>query len=377
MDGVIDAVPSKNYKMFKTTTCHLWKVTFNAGKSKDIVFSNKLLNNSPPLVFNNNYIERVNTHKHLGVYFTSNLDWNVQVSEMCLRANRKLSVLRSVKLLNRNTLDILYKLTVRSVIDYALPVFCNNLRQTELARLENLQYRAAKIVTGALHFTSREKLNVELGWETIQCRADMLGLNIFHKIHLQETRPLIRKCMPKLDWERKNVLRSNGGYLPFDISGDKFKKSFFPHISKMWNSLGSSVQTKNLHDFKIHTKTEMKPQKYKHFSRGTKQSNSLLTRIRVGRSDLNQHKFSIGHSDSPECLCHHKEESPQHYFLECQALFDLIEHYIPKFKRLSKKEKLNIIIFGLDIDNPEFIQLNTTLTKAVQNFILKTKRFET
>ena len=28
-----------------------WKVTFNAKKSKDIIFSNKCLNNSPPLVF--------------------------------------------------------------------------------------------------------------------------------------------------------------------------------------------------------------------------------------------------------------------------------------------------------------------------------------
>ena len=46
--------------------------------------------------------------------------------------------LRSVKYLNRETLDILYKLTVRSVIDYALPVIYKTLKQTELARLENL-----------------------------------------------------------------------------------------------------------------------------------------------------------------------------------------------------------------------------------------------
>ena len=57
---------------------------------------------------------------------------------MCQKANKKLSVLRSAKFLNRQTLDILYKLTVRSVIDYALPVFFTNLRQTEIARLENL-----------------------------------------------------------------------------------------------------------------------------------------------------------------------------------------------------------------------------------------------
>ena len=276
----------------------------------------------------------------------------------------------------------MYKLTARSVIDYALPVFFTNLRQTEIARLENLQYRAAKIVTGAYHLSSKNKLNSELGWETIQSRADLLGLNIFHKIHLKETRPLILNCMPKLDWQRKNLLRSKGGYLPYDIRGDKFSKSFSPHISKVWNSLGSDIQSKNVHDFKIYTRTSLKPPKYKHFSRGNKFTNSLITKIRIGRSDLNQHKFTIGLTDSPACLCHYKQESPEHYFLDCflylqerQALFSLIEHYVPKFKRMTKKNKLNIILVGLDIDNEEFLHLNTTLTKAAQNFILKTKRF--
>ena len=361
-----------------------WKVIFNAGKSKDVIFSNKNLNNSPPLVFNDSYIERVNTHKHLGVYLTSNLDWSVQVHETCLKANRKLSVLRSVKMLSRQTLDILYKLTVRSVIDYGLPVYFKTLNQTQIARLENVQYRAAKLVTGALHFTSKEKLNLELGWETIQSRADMLGLNFFHKIHLQETRPLIQKCMPKLDFERKNVLRSNGGYLPFTNHGDKFWKSFFPYISRLWNTLSPDVQFKNLEDFKIYTKSEMKPVRYKHFSRGNKMSNSLLTRIRVGRSMLNQHRFSIGLADSPECICHHREESPSHYFLDCflysqerQTLFDLFEHYIPKFNKKSKKAKLDILIMGIHIDNIDFLDTNTKLTIAVQNYILRTKRFET
>ena len=74
------------------------------------------------------------------------------------------------------TLDLLHKLTARSVIDYALPVYCKTLKQTE-----NLQYRAAKLVTGAFHYSSKDKLNIELGWETIQKRSDILSLNIFHK----------------------------------------------------------------------------------------------------------------------------------------------------------------------------------------------------
>ena len=121
---------------------------------------------------------------------------------------------------------------------------------------------------------------------------------------------------------------------------------------------------------------------YKHFSRGPKLGNTLLTRIRVGRSFLKQHSFTIGLADSPECLCHFKTESPEHYFLDCflysperQIMLNLIEHHIPKFTRLNKKQKLEIILRGINIDDDEYISLNTSLTKAVQNFILSTKRF--
>ena len=59
-----------------------WKVCFNAKKSKDIIFSNKCLNNSPPLIFGDTFINRVNTHKHLGLILTSSLDWSAQVHEV-------------------------------------------------------------------------------------------------------------------------------------------------------------------------------------------------------------------------------------------------------------------------------------------------------
>ena len=179
-----------------------WKVTFNAGKSRDLIFSNKVLNNSPPLMFNGNVIDRVNTHRHLGVFLSSNLDWGHQINDVCLKASRKLSVLRNVKFLKRNTLDMLYKITVRSVIDYALPVYGNNLKLTELGRLDRLQYKAGKLVCGAFHYTCREKLNTELGWENFNTRIKFLGLSLFHKIHLHQTRPLVRKCMSNVDYAK-------------------------------------------------------------------------------------------------------------------------------------------------------------------------------
>ena len=107
-----------------------------------------------------------------------------------------------------------------------------------------------------------------------------------------------------------------------------------------------------------------------------------MTKIRVGRLELNQHKFQIGLVDSPQCECLFREESTSHYFLDCflysnerQTLFGLIEHYIPNFNNFTKTKKLEIILRGFDIENPEYLGLNTTLTISVQKFIYQTKRF--
>ena len=211
-----------------TTWASTWKVKFNAGKSKDMIFTKQIFNNVPPIIFNNEEVKRVTEHKHLGVYLTYNLDWGYNVQQVCLKANRKLSVLRRVKCLQRSTLDILYKL-----IDYCLPLYFHTLKLTEIKKLNRIQYRAAKLVSGALHLSSADRLNKELGWETISDRAKCLGLTLFHKIHRGETRPLITKLMPI-----KNQ-RSNANYIQYPNKKQYYNKYFFPHFTKLWNNLSN------------------------------------------------------------------------------------------------------------------------------------------
>ena len=168
-------------------------------------------------------VERVTVHRHLGLYLTRTLDWSAHVHHVCLRANRKLAVLRNIKLLNRSTLDLLYKLLVRSIIDYAMPVYFGNLKLTEINRLEQIQYRPAKLVTRALHLTSKIKLNIELGWESLQVRYECLGLSLIHKIHLGQTRLLVKKFMPELQLKQHNTRFSS-----------KYKS--FPYLNKQFSS---------------------------------------------------------------------------------------------------------------------------------------------
>ena len=136
----------------------IWKVTFSAKKTKSMIFSKKVLCNSPALIFNDRYIDRVVQHKHLGIILTSTLDWTPHINYICLKASRKLNVLRSVRYLDRKTLDILYKVTVRSTFDYGLHIFYHTLTQSNKKRLDQLQYKAAKLVGNALHYTNQIKL---------------------------------------------------------------------------------------------------------------------------------------------------------------------------------------------------------------------------
>ena len=50
---------------------NIWKVTFNANKSKQILFSNKTYNFLYLIKLNNKTVKQVNTHEHLGIHLTS------------------------------------------------------------------------------------------------------------------------------------------------------------------------------------------------------------------------------------------------------------------------------------------------------------------
>ena len=150
----------------------------------------------------------------------------------------------------------------------------------------------------------------------------------------------------------------------------------------MWNTLDISTKSLGLSEFKEKLKEKLKPNRFKHYSCGSKIGNTLLTRIRLDRSGLNLHKFTIGQVDSPQCECLAKKESSLHYLVDCflysnerQTLFSHVEHFVPNFKSLNKKRKYEILVFGLHPENNEYYYTNKNISFAVQNYIFKTKRF--
>ena len=77
--------------------------------------------------------------------------------------------------------------------------------------------------------------------------------------------------MPELQPQLKNDLRNKNVYKAFPPAGLQFSKSFFPHFTKSWNKLESSLQSKgDLKIFKDRLKIKMKPKRHKYFSKGSK-----------------------------------------------------------------------------------------------------------
>ena len=190
--------------------------------------------------------------------------------------------------------------------------------------------------------------------------------------------------MPQLQNKTVNT-RSSNKYVEFKFKNDIFNKSFFPFVTKIYNSLDVSLRNlPNMEDFKENLKLKYKSRKNKHFSRGiSKYSNAVHTQLRVGQSDLNSHGFKINLKEDDLCLCY-RSETTSHFFLDCflyqeerESLFKKISEYLPRFQTFSKSKKLEIILSGFNLQNIEPDLRNVSVVFAVQNYILKTKRFST
>ena len=137
----------------------------------------------------------------------------------------------------------------------------------------------------------------------------------------------------------------------------------------------------DLKTFKEKLEIKLKPKKHKHFSCGSRTGNALLTQLRVGRSFLNEHRFNIGLSETKLCICEATENNA-HFLMSCflyteerRHLFDTVEQILPTFKKMTKKKQIDTLLYGINLDINETDCRNKRIALAVQNYILKTKRF--
>ena len=53
-----------------------------------------------------------------------------------------------------------------------------------------------------------------------------------------------------------------------------------------------------------------------------------------------------------------------------------VDNIIPKFNKLTEKRKLEILLFGINPDNPDYYRQKKSLQLAVSQFLISIKRFD-
>ena len=148
--------------------------------------------------------------------------------------------------INRAALDNLHKALIRPILEYAdVNVLWDNYSLSECDLIESIQYESARVVTGAMKGTSRSRLLEELSWEDMKTRRSMHKLVLYYKILNNLTPNYLSDFLPQTVQQRSVLLLRNSENITLYRSRtERFKKSFFPSATSMWNNL--QVRERNI-----------------------------------------------------------------------------------------------------------------------------------
>ena len=96
-----------------------WLVTFNPSKSESIIFSRKRKKpNHPNLVMDQQSIQEVNSHRHLGLVLSNDCTWHDHLEYIKSKAWTRINVMRKLKFkLDRRSLQIIYFTFIRPILE--------------------------------------------------------------------------------------------------------------------------------------------------------------------------------------------------------------------------------------------------------------------
>lgn len=142
---------------------HKWGLEFSSSKTKAIIFTHRHCTNVAPLTFQGKEIEYVQKIKFLGMYFDRKLTWSYHIKYVADKCQRDLQLLRVVAGsnwgANFSTLKMLYLALLRSKLEYGSFLY-DTAAKSNLIILDRIQYKAIRIMLGALKCTNVNKLEM-------------------------------------------------------------------------------------------------------------------------------------------------------------------------------------------------------------------------
>ena len=144
------------------------------GKSRDI-------SAVPKLKFGDEEIERVESIKLLGVFFSSKLSWNLHVAFLLSKVSKRFFIIHQLVKIGVNSSEIImiYCSIIRSVLEYACQVWHSGLTSSESKELERVQKRVLRII---FPFLSYKQALLTAKLDRLDVRRENLVRSTFQEI---------------------------------------------------------------------------------------------------------------------------------------------------------------------------------------------------
>ena len=234
---------------------------------------------------------------------------------------------------------------------------------------------------GTVRGTSRENFYQELGFESLQQRRWYRKLCCLFKIINNQSLRYLFQLVPSLN--TRYFSRNSENIPQLRTKHDFFRNSFFPSTTKEWNNLDPQIRkSKNISIFKSNNLKFIRPKPNNVYYCHNPKAIKLLTRLRLGLSDLHKQKFKHNFQDclNPLFLGGNEIENSTHYLLHCPTytkerliLLDKMKNIDCSILESSDAALTKILLFGdntLSSSSDTFI-----LNSAIEN-IISTQRFE-
>ena len=202
-----------------------------------------LLPSDPHISLDGYSIERVNSYKCLGVQVDETLSWEAHISEVIGKVAKVLAALRRLRpICPQSALVTIYKSLILPHLDYCSAVWgCigNGLSQ----KLEKLQNRAARIITGSSWDASSAPILHALKWDSLADRRVKQLKSLMFKTVNNLVPEYVSDKFASINTIHRHNLRGaqHNLFIPRPNS-EALKKSFRYRGAVTWNSLSAEAK---------------------------------------------------------------------------------------------------------------------------------------
>ena len=296
--------------------------------------------------------------------------------------NNGIALLRKLRhSIPRKPLLSIYKTFLRPHLDYCDFIYDKPHNEKFTDTIESFQYNVALVITGAIKGTSKEILYNKLALEYLKDRRWMVTLCLFHKIYNLKSPKYLYNLIPSVN--RFYDTRNNTNVSSFKCRTEYFKNSFFPNVITEWNKLDINIKSMTSYTaFKNALSSFIRPKHVDTFGIHNPIGLQLLTRLRLGFSHLNKHKFRDNFRDflNPLCECKLEPETTSHFLLRCHLFQVESTTLLNDIKEIDERIISNntsildqILLYRNDNYNHD---INKKILLSAIKFCIDSKRFD-